>query len=47
MFNYWYFIREVVRIPDQGGTVSSGKQYKLHRANLAMNYLQSRGIARL
>lgn len=39
MFNYWYFLREVVRIPDQGGTVSSGKQYKLHRANLAMNYL--------
>lgn len=37
--NYWYFIREVVRIPDQGGTVGSGKRYKLHRGNLAMNFL--------
>lgn len=39
MHNYWYFIREVVRIPDQGGSVSSGKRYKLHRGNLAMNFL--------
>ena len=37
--NYWYFLREVVRIPDQGGTVGSGKRYKLHRGNLAMNFL--------
>ena len=36
--NYWYFIREVVRIPDQGGTVNSGKRYKLHRGNLALNF---------
>jgi hypothetical protein len=37
--NYWYFLREVVRIPDQGGTVGSGRRYKLHRGNLAMNFL--------
>lgn len=37
--NYWYFLREVVVIPDQGGTVSSGVRYKLHRGNLAMNFL--------
>lgn len=33
------FLREIVRIPDQGGDVSSGKRYKLHRGNLAMNFL--------
>ena len=33
--NYWYIVREVVRIPIQGGSV----RYKLHRGNLAMNYL--------
>ncbi len=37
--NYWYFLREVVRIPDQGGAVASGVRYKLHRGNLALNYL--------
>ena len=37
--NYWYFLREVVRIPVQGGTVGSGIRYKLHRGNLAMNFL--------
>lgn len=37
--NYWYFLREVVRIPDQGGSVGSGKRFKLHRGNLAMNFL--------
>jgi hypothetical protein len=37
--NYWYFIREVVRIPVQGGTVGSGVRYKIHRGNLAMNFL--------
>lgn len=36
--NFWYFIREVVRIPDQGGTVAGGKPYELHRGNLALNY---------
>ena len=37
--NYWYFLREVIRIPVQGGTVGSGIRYKLHRGNLAMNFL--------
>lgn len=37
--NYWYYLREVVRIPVQGGTVGSGARYKLHRGNLAMNFL--------
>lgn len=37
--NYWYFLREVVRIPDQGGDINSGARYKLHRGNLAMNFL--------
>lgn len=35
--NYWYFIREVVRIPDQGA-VGGGVKYKLHRGNLALNF---------
>ena len=33
--NYWYFLRTVVRIPEQGGN----SRYKLHRGNLAMNFL--------
>lgn len=37
MSNYWYFIREVVRIPDQGAT-GGGVRYKLHRGNLAFNF---------
>ena len=37
--NYWYYLREIVRIPEQGGSVSSGSRYNLHRGNLAMNYL--------
>lgn len=36
--NYWYFLREVVRIPAEGAT-GSGARYKLHRGNLAMNFL--------
>lgn len=36
--NYWYFIREVIRIPDQGGSAGGGIQYKLHRGNLALNF---------
>ena len=39
IINFWYFIREVVRIPDQGGAVGGGARYKLHRGNLAMNFL--------
>lgn len=38
MINYWYFIREVVRIPEQGGSIGGGKRYELHRGNLAMNF---------
>ena len=34
--NYWYFLREVVRLSDQGG---NGVRYELHRGNLAMNFL--------
>ena len=33
--NYWYFIREVVRIPAPGVPML----YKLHRGNLALNFL--------
>lgn len=38
MRNYWYFLREVVRIPVEGGEVGGGAYYKLSRANLALNY---------
>lgn len=38
LLNYWYFIREVVRIPVAGGQVGSGVRYQLHRGNLAMNF---------
>lgn len=37
--NITNFLREVIRVPDQGGDVNSGKRYKLHRGNLAMNFL--------
>lgn len=36
--NYWYFIRETVRIPNSGGTVGGGAKYKLHRGNLALSF---------
>lgn len=39
MVNYWYFIREVVRVPVQGGDVAGGIRYKLHRGNMALSYL--------
>lgn len=39
IINFWYFIREVIRIPVEGGAVGSGVRYKLHRGNLAMNYM--------
>lgn len=35
--NYWYFIREVVRIPSAGG---APMMYKLTRGNLALNFCQ-------
>lgn len=37
--NYWYFLREVVRIPSQGSTASGGVRYKLDRASLAIHFL--------
>jgi len=37
--NYWYFLREICRIPEQGSNVNAGARYKLHRGNLAMNFL--------
>ena len=37
--NYWYFLREVVRVPEEGGEVGSGAKYNLHRGNLALNFL--------
>lgn len=37
--NYWFYLREVVRIPESGGLVNSGVRYQLHRGNLAMNFL--------
>ena len=37
--NYWYYIREVIRIPEEGGQAGSGKLYELTRANLAMSYM--------
>lgn len=36
--NYWYFLREIVRIPVQGGSATDGVPYKLHRGNLALNF---------
>ena len=38
MSNFWYFIRECIRIKDEGGAVGSGKRYNLHRGNLALNF---------
>ena len=37
--NYWYFLREVVRVPQAGSSASGGARYKLDRAGLAMNFL--------
>lgn len=37
--NYWYFIREVVRITDSGS--SGGSKYKLNRGNLALSFCMS------
>ena len=37
--NYWYFLREVVRLPSQGSSASSGVRYRLDRAALAIHFL--------
>lgn len=34
--NYWYFLREVVRLPQEGG---NSAPYRLDRGSLAMNFL--------
>ena len=34
--NEWYYIREIVRIPDSGGAVGGGSPFKLDRGNLAL-----------
>lgn len=39
VINYWYFIREVIRIPEEGGQAGTGKRYELNRFNLTMSYL--------
>jgi hypothetical protein len=41
MINPWYFLRECVRIPDQGG---NGVGYILHRANLAFTWCFLNGL---
>jgi hypothetical protein len=38
LINYWYFIREVVRVPSQGG---APMMYKLTRGNLALSFCQA------
>ena len=34
--NEWYFIREIVRIPESGGSVGGGTPFRLDRGNLAL-----------
>jgi hypothetical protein len=38
-YNYWYFLREIVRIPIEGSSSNGGARYKLDRGNLALNFL--------
>lgn len=44
--NFWYFIREVVRIPESGSEIGIGEgtQYELHRGNLALNFCMFNNI---
>lgn len=42
MINPWYFLRECVRIPDQGNP--AGISYQLNRANLALTWCFIHGI---
>lgn len=39
--NIWYFLREVARIPDNGG---KGRPYELNRANLAITWCYTNNI---
>ena len=36
--NYWYFIREVVRLPVPGADIGDGIPYELNRGNLAISW---------
>lgn len=38
--NFWYFIRECIRVPVSGSGIAPGlgKKYGLHRGNLALSY---------
>lgn len=40
--NFWYFIREVVRVAEPGNP--KGIRYGLHRGNLTMNYCLTRNL---
>lgn len=40
MINFWYYIREVIRIASTGGDVP----YELHLGNMALHYLQLKNI---
>jgi len=40
MINFWYYIREVIRINSTGGAVP----YELHLGNMAMHYMQLKNI---
>ena len=41
MSNYWYYLREVIRVPSPGGAPT---HYQLNRANLALNFLTTLSI---
>jgi hypothetical protein len=36
MINYWYYIREVIKVNSTGGAVP----YELHRGNMALHFVQ-------
>ena len=40
--NEWYYIREIVRIPDTGGEVGGGAKFKLDRGNLSLLFCLKR-----
>lgn len=40
--NFWYFIREVVRVQESGN--KNGVRYGLHRGNLTLNYCLTRNL---
>lgn len=44
--NFWYFLRECIRIPDQGGSTGNGGgvKFKLSRANLGLIFCLSMNL---